>query len=264
MTRYEGKSDLAAKTCSGRLQELAGLTEEFSIITDGLNYFQGFKLRKELYPEYTDEYCDFIDQLMSDTASWYEIIIEGEHTGYYSHCLGYVARKTKKGLRIIKPYLSPSKKDSGYPKVDLCPNYPAIEIHLAIAKHTPEHRAFLEFICEQEKENDPAYKMAMENLDDTKILFNHVNENKFDSRLCNMQICNATWNSFYSRVFENGHKFFFEMVLELRHQWAEIVGDGGITGKQKTDFIKKAAESYGVDVKLIRRIINGDCYKWIK
>lgn len=264
MNHYSGNSDLAAKTCSDRLAQMAGLTEEFSLITDGLNYFQGFKLNRELYPEYPEEYCDFLDQLMSDTESWYEIIINGEHTGYYSHCLGYVARKTKKGLKIIKPYLAPSKKDSSYPKVDLCPNYPAIEIHLAVAKHTPEHRAFLEFICEQDKEKDPAYKMAMENPQDTKILFNHVNENKFDCRLCNMQICNATWNNFYSQVFEKGHKFFFEMVLELRHQWAEIVGDGGITAKQKNSFIAQAAESYGVDPKLVRRIINGDSYKWIK
>lgn len=263
MTRYEGKSDLAAKTCLERLQKLAGLTEEFSIVTDGLNYFQGFKLKRELYPEYTDEYCDFIDQLMSDTASWYEIIINGDHTGYYSHCLGYVARKTKKGLKIIKPFLSPSKKDNGYPKIDIG-NKKSIDVHLAIAKHTPEHRAFLEFICEKEKAENPSYKMAMENPEDTKILFNHVNENKFDSRLCNMQICNATWNSYYSKVFECGHDFLFNMIVELRHQWAEIVGDGGITGKQKTDFIKKAAESYGVDAKFIRRIINGDCYKWIK
>lgn len=263
MNHYSGKSDLAAKTCLERLTSLCGITEEFSIITDGLNYFQGFKLRRELY-DYTTEYCDFLDQLMSDTASWYEIIIEGEHTGYYSHCLGYVARKTHKGLRIIKPYLSPSKKDKGYPKVDLCPNYPAIEAHLAIAKHTPEHRAFLEFLCEKEKEVNPAYKMAMENPEDKKILFNHVNENKFDSRLCNMQICNATWNSFYSRVLESGHESLFEMILELRRQWAEIVGDGGITRSQKNAFIARVVESYGVDAKFIRRIINGDSYKWIK
>ena len=263
MTRYEGKSDLAAKTCSDRLQKLAGLTEEFSIITDGLNYFQGFKLHRELYPAYTDEYCDFLDQLMSDTASWYEIIINGDHTGYYSHCLGYVARKTKKGLKIIEPFLAPSKMDN-YPRVDLGRNHRSIDIHLAIAKHTPEHRAFLEFICEKEKAENPAYKMAMENPQDTKILFNHVNEKKDDCRLCNMQICNATWNSFYSKVVESGHEFFFEMIVELRRQWAEIVGNGGITSKQKNSFIAQAAESYGVDPKVVRRIINGDSYKWIK
>lgn len=263
MNHYTGNSDLAAKTCLERLQELAGLTEEFLLIKDGLNYFQGFKLNRELYPDYTDEYCDFLDQLMSDTASWYEIILEGEHTGYYSHCLGYVARKTRKGLKVIDPYLAPSKMD-GYPRVDLGRKHRSIDVHLAIAKHTPEHRAFLEFICEKEKAENPAYKMAMENPQDTKILFNHVNEKKDDCRLCNMQICNATWNSFYSRVVESGHDFLFEMIVDLRHQWAEIVGDGGVTSKQKTAFIKKAAESYGVDPKVVRRIINGDSYKWIK
>lgn len=263
MNHYTGKSDLAAKTCLERLTSLCGITEEFSIIKDGLSYFQGFKLRRELYPDYTDEYCDFLDQLMSDPASWYEIIIEGEHTGYYSHCLGYIAHKTQKGLKVIDPFLAPSKKDS-YPRVDLGRKHRSIDAHLAIAKWTPEHRAFLEFLCEKEKEANPAYKMALENPEDTKILFNHVNENKSDSRLCNMQICNATWNSFYSRVVESGHEHLFEMILELRHQWSEIVGNGGVTSKQKSAFIVKAARSYGVDVALIRRIINGDSYKWIK
>ena len=54
------------------------------------------------------------------------------------------------------------------------------------------------------------------------------------------------------------------MIVELRRQWAEIVGNGGITSKQKNSFIAQAAESYGVDPKVVRRIINGDSYKWIK